>query len=41
MSDYLRCYAEVSLSAIGHNIAEVKKRLEPGVRLLAVMKGDA
>ena len=41
MSDYLRCYAEVSLSAIGHNIAEVKKRLEPGVRLLAVIKADA
>ncbi len=41
MSDYLRCYAEVSLSAIGHNIAEVKKRLKPGVKLLAVIKADA
>ncbi len=41
MSDYLRCYAEISLSAIGKNIAEVKKRLKPGVKLLAVIKADA
>lgn len=41
MSDYLRCWAEISLSAIGHNIEEVRKRLAPGVRLLAVIKADA
>lgn len=41
MSGYLRCYAEVSLKAIGHNIAQVKKRLRPGVKLLAVIKADA
>ena len=41
MSDYLRCYAEVSLSAIGHNIDEVRQRLAPGVKLLAVIKADA
>ena len=41
MSGYLRCYAEVSLKAIGHNIAQVKKRLRPGVKLLAVIKADS
>lgn len=41
MSDYLRCYAEVSLPAIGHNIAEVRKRIAPDVKLLAVIKADA
>ena len=41
MSGYLRCYSEVSLKAIGHNIAQVKKRLRPGVKLLAVIKADA
>ena len=41
MSDYVRCWAEISLSAIGHNIEEVRKRLAPGVRLLAVIKADA
>ena len=41
MSGYLRCYAEVSLKAIGHNISEVRKRLNPGVKLLAVIKADA
>lgn len=41
MNGYHRCFAEVSLCAIGHNIAEVKKRLAPGVKLLAVIKADA
>lgn len=39
--EYLRCYAQVSLKAIGHNIEEVRKRLQPGVKLLAVIKADA
>jgi len=39
--EYLRCYAQVSLLAIGHNIDEVRKRLAPGVKLLAVIKADA
>lgn len=39
--EYLRCYAQVSLKAIGHNIEQVRKRLKPGVRLLAVIKADA
>ncbi len=41
MNEYLRCYAEISLSAIGHNIAEVRKRIAPEVKLLAVIKADA
>lgn len=39
--EYLRCYAQISLPAIGHNIEEVRKRLAPGVKLLAVIKADA
>lgn len=39
--EYLRCYAPVSLQAIGHNIGEVGKRLAPGVKLMAVIKADA
>ena len=41
MSRYLRCYAEISLEAIGHNIREVKKRLPEGVKLLGVVKANA
>lgn len=41
MNTYHRCYAEVSLHAIKHNISEVKKRLAPGVKLLVVIKADA
>ena len=41
MNRYLRCYAEISLEAIGHNIREVKKRLPEGVKLLGVVKADA
>ena len=41
MNEYLRCYAEVSLPAIGHNIAEVRKRIPSDVKLLAVIKADA
>ena len=39
--EYLRCYAPISLQAIGHNIGEVRKRLAPGVKLMAVIKADA
>lgn len=38
---YLRSYAEISLSAIEHNIDEAKKRLNPGTKILAVVKADA
>lgn len=41
MNRYLRCYAEISLEAIGHNIREVKKRLPEGVKLLGVVKANA
>ena len=41
MNRYLRCYAEISLEAIGHNIREVKKRLPEGVKLLGVVKATA
>lgn len=41
MNRYLRCYAEISLEAIGHNIKEVKKRLPEGVKLLGVVKANA
>lgn len=41
MNRYLRCYAEISLEAIGHNIREVKKRLPGGVKLLGVVKANA
>lgn len=41
MAQYLRCFAEIDLQAIRHNLNEVKKRIEPGVKLLAVVKADA
>ncbi len=41
MHTYLRCYAEVSLEAIRHNMNEVKKRIPGSVKLLAVVKADA
>ena len=41
MNRYFRCYAEISLEAIGHNIREVKKRLPEGVKLLGVVKANA
>lgn len=41
MYGYQRCYAEISLQAIGHNIDEAKKHIAPEVKLLAVVKADA
>lgn len=41
MNRYLRCYVEISLEAIEHNIREVKKRLPEGVKLLGVVKANA
>lgn len=41
MSDYLRCYAEISLGNIRHNIDQVKSRIPKGVRLLVVIKANA
>lgn len=36
-----RSWAEVDLTAIRHNLREVKKLLSPGVRIMAVVKADA
>lgn len=41
MSEYLRCYAEISLENIRHNVKEVKSRIPKGVRLLVVIKANA
>ena len=42
MSDiYNRCYAEVDLSAIEHNLNELKSCLDSGVMALAVVKANA
>ena len=38
---YLRCYAEISLENVRHNMLEVRKRTPEGVKLLAVVKADA
>lgn len=40
MLEYQRCVAEINLDAIGHNIREIKARLNEGTRLLAVVKAD-
>lgn len=41
MNGYHRCYLEVDLEAIAHNIKEVKKRIPPAAKVLAVIKMDA
>lgn len=41
MSDYLRCFAEISLNNIRHNIDQVKSCIPEGVRLLVVIKANA
>lgn len=41
VNGYHRCYAQISLGAIGHNIAQVRKRIPQGVKLMAVIKADA
>ena len=38
---YLRCWAEVSLDAIRHNIQAVRERIPGSVKLLAVVKANA
>ena len=40
MLEYQRTAAEINLDAIAHNIKEIKKRLKPETRLLAVVKAD-
>jgi alanine racemase len=40
MLEYQRTAAEINLDAIGHNVREIKKKLQPKTRLLAVVKAD-
>lgn len=39
--DYYRVRADINLDAVFHNIGEIKKRLNPGVKIAAVIKADA
>ncbi len=39
--EYYRTYAEIDLSAIEHNLKELKKKINDGVKVLAVVKADA
>ncbi len=39
--EYTRTYAAIDLGAIAHNLAEIKKKLQPGVLSLAIVKADA
>lgn len=39
--EYYRTYAEINLSAIEHNLKELKKKINDGVKVLAVVKADA
>src|SRR5262249_13842369 len=38
---YYRCWVEVDLDAIRHNVAALRRRIGPGVKLMAVVKADA
>lgn len=40
VNNYYRVMAEIDLDAIGHNITEIKKKLKPTTRLLAIVKAD-
>lgn len=40
MEEYLRCYAEIDLNAIAHNIDEVRKKVGNDVGILTVIKAD-
>lgn len=41
MLEYQRIAAEINLDAIGNNIREIKKKIDPKTRLLATVKADA
>ncbi len=40
MKSYMRCYAQISLDAIEHNIAQVRAKVGEDVKILAVIKAD-
>ncbi len=39
--NYYRCFAAIDLSAIEKNLEEIQKRINPGVKTLAIVKADA
>jgi alanine racemase len=41
MESYLRCFANIDLNAIVHNIEEVKKKINKDTKVLAVVKANA
>lgn len=38
---YYRCWVEVDLDALRHNVAAIRRHVGPGVKLMAVVKADA
>jgi alanine racemase len=38
---YYRCWVEVDLDAVRHNVAGIRRRIGPKVKLMAVVKADA
>ncbi|HUI07636.1 MAG TPA: alanine racemase [Verrucomicrobiae bacterium] len=38
---YYRCWVEVDLGALRHNVAAIRRRIGPNVELMAVVKADA
>src|SRR5260221_4568766 len=38
---YYRCWVEVDLDALRHNVAAIRRRIGPQVKLMAVVKADA
>src|SRR5271169_2991482 len=38
---YYRCWVEVDLDALRHNVAAVRRRIGPNVKITAVVKADA
>jgi len=41
MKTNMRAWAEIDLDAVAHNVAEIKRCLNPGVKLMGVVKADA
>ncbi|MBQ2627531.1 MAG: alanine racemase, partial [Eubacterium sp.] len=38
---YLRCYADISIENIRHNLCEARKRIPEETKLLVVLKANA
>lgn len=41
MKKYDRTYAQIDLQAIRHNIKEVRRKIAPGTKIMAIVKADA